>query len=48
MIRAGYDETLAIDLCNLRYVLQGADPTAATGGDYNQTPWRIGVLTQIQ
>lgn len=46
MIRAGYDETLAIDPCNMRYVYQGADPTADTGGDYNKIPWNIGLLTQ--
>ncbi len=46
MIRAGYDETLAIEPCNMRYLFQGADPTADTGGDYNKIPWRIGLLTQ--
>jgi endo-1,4-beta-xylanase len=46
-IRAGYDEMLAIEPCELRYVFQGADPTANTGGDYNRTPWRLGLLTQI-
>jgi len=45
-IRAGYDETLAIEPCNLRYLFQGDDPTANTGGDYNKIPWRIGLLTQ--
>jgi endo-1,4-beta-xylanase len=45
-IRAGYDETLTIDPCGLRYVFQGADPTANNGGDYNKIPWRIGLLTQ--
>jgi hypothetical protein len=48
MIRAGYDETLAIDPCNMRYLFQGADPTANNGGDYNKIPWRIGLLTQTQ
>jgi endo-1,4-beta-xylanase len=46
-IRAGYDETLAIDPCGLRYAFQGADPTANNGGDYNKIPWRIGLLTQV-
>jgi endo-1,4-beta-xylanase len=46
MIRAGYDETLAIEPCNLRYLFQGADPTAETGGDYNKIPWHLGLLTQ--
>jgi endo-1,4-beta-xylanase len=45
-IRAGYDETLAIEPCRLRYVFQGADPTADNGGDYNKIPWRLGLLTQ--
>jgi len=48
MIRAGYDETLAIEPCNLRYLFQGDDPTAVTGGDYNKIPWQIGLLTQTQ
>jgi endo-1,4-beta-xylanase len=48
MIRAGYDETLAIDPCHLRFVFQGADPEAETGGDYNKIPWQIGVLTQVE
>ncbi len=48
MVRAGYDETLAVDPCNLRYVFQGADPEAETGGDYNKIPWRIGLLSQVQ
>ena len=46
-IRAGYDETLALDPCHLRYVFQGADPNANTGGDYNKIPWQLGVLTQV-
>ena len=43
----GYDETLALDPCHLRYVFQGADPNANTGGDYNEIPWQLGVLTQV-
>jgi len=46
-IRAGYDETLTLDPCHLRYVFQGADPNANTGGDYNKIPWQLGVLTQV-
>jgi endo-1,4-beta-xylanase len=46
-IRAGYDETVALDPCQLRYVFQGADPNANTGGDYNKIPWQLGVSTQI-
>jgi endo-1,4-beta-xylanase len=46
-IRAGHDETLALDPCHLRYLYQGADPTANTGGDYNKIPWQLGLLTQV-
>jgi len=46
MIRAGYDQTLAADPCNLRYLFQGADPNADNGGDYNKIPWRLGLLTE--
>jgi endo-1,4-beta-xylanase len=46
-IRAGHDETLTVEPCNLRYLYQGADPNAPTGGDYNKIPWRLGLLTQV-
>ena len=46
-IRAGYDETLTVEPCGLRYVFQGADPTADNGGDYNKIPWRLGLLTEV-
>ena len=48
MIRAGHDETLEVEPCNLRYLFQGADPTAETGGDYNKIPWHLGLLTQTE
>jgi endo-1,4-beta-xylanase len=44
MIRAGVDQTLTINPCNIRYVYQGMNPSA--GGDYNSLPWRLGLLTQ--
>jgi endo-1,4-beta-xylanase len=48
MIRAGYDETLAIDASKpgttLQYLYQGFDPSAPTK-DYNAIPWRLGLLT---
>ena len=46
MVRAGHDETLAVEPCSMRYVFQGADPMAETGGDYNKIPWQLGLLTQ--
>jgi endo-1,4-beta-xylanase len=44
MIRAGYDETMAVDGKNLQYLYQGFDPSASTS-DYNAIPWRLGLLT---
>jgi endo-1,4-beta-xylanase len=45
-IRAGHDEKLELEACNLRYLFQGTDPLAPTGGDYNKIPWHLGLLTQ--
>ena len=42
MIRAGYDETLTIDACNLQYLYQGADPSS--NATYNRLPYRLGLL----
>ncbi len=46
MVRAGHDETLSVEPCNLQYLFQGTDPAAPTGGDYNKIPWHLGLLTQ--
>jgi hypothetical protein len=48
MVRAGYDQTLAIEPCNIRYLFQGANPMADIGGDYNKIPWQLGLLTQTE
>ncbi|HEY8974939.1 MAG TPA: non-reducing end alpha-L-arabinofuranosidase family hydrolase, partial [Burkholderiaceae bacterium] len=44
MIRAGYDETLAIDACNMQYLYQGVDPTSTAA--YDHLPYRLGLLRQ--
>lgn len=48
MVRSGYDQTLTAEACGLRYLYQGADPTADNMGDYNKIPWHIGLLTQTE
>jgi endo-1,4-beta-xylanase len=44
MIRAGYDETMAIDGAKLQYLYQGFPPSK-NASDYNSIPWRLGLLT---
>ncbi|GLW73782.1 alpha-N-arabinofuranosidase [Kitasatospora phosalacinea] len=44
MVRAGNDQSLTVNPCNLQYVYQGLDPAAT--GDYLQLPYRMGLLTQ--
>jgi hypothetical protein len=43
MIRAGHDETMAIDGVGLRYPYQGLAPPAKTSN--NAIPWQLGLLT---
>ncbi|MBO3732057.1 cellulose binding domain-containing protein [Glycomyces sp. NEAU-S30] len=44
LIRNGVDQRLEVDLCDMQYLYQGRDPNS--GGDYNNLPWRLGLLTQ--
>ncbi|KAF6743390.1 glycosyl hydrolase family 62-domain-containing protein [Ephemerocybe angulata] len=44
MLRSGYDQTLTISSCNIRYLYQGLSPTAT--GDYGNLPYRLALLTQ--
>jgi hypothetical protein len=46
VIRAGYDQSLTIDPCDLRFLYQGFDPAVDTS-DYNAIPRRIGLLTRV-
>ena len=44
MLRDGYDQTLTVDPCNLRFLYQGLDP-AKSGVAYALLPWQLGLLT---
>ena len=44
LLRTGYDETLTVDLTNLRFLFQGCSSPDREGKNYGQFPWRLGLL----
>ena len=44
MIRAGYDEKMELDTCNMRFIYQGVN-LSGFNGVYNARPYKLGLLT---
>jgi len=44
IVRAGYDETLAINPCNMQYLFQGRNPYSTASAAL--LPWKLGLLTK--
>ncbi len=44
MVRAGWDETMELDACNMQFLYQGVD-LEGYKGEYNARPYKLGVLT---
>ncbi|MHC4533886.1 MAG: non-reducing end alpha-L-arabinofuranosidase family hydrolase [Planctomycetota bacterium] len=47
LIRDGFDQTLTVDPCNLRFIFQGMWDKNKSGRGYGQFQWRIGMLTPV-
>jgi endo-1,4-beta-xylanase len=44
LIRTGYDETMAVDNCNMRYLYAGHDPFTTVSTEL--LPWKLGLLVR--
>ncbi len=44
MVRAGWDETMELDACNMQFLYQGVDVSKHTGA-YDARPYKLGLLT---
>ncbi|MGQ9698772.1 MAG: non-reducing end alpha-L-arabinofuranosidase family hydrolase, partial [Armatimonadota bacterium] len=48
LIRNGCDETLTVDLRNLRFLVQAVLEERKAGKTYGEIPWRLGLLTPME
>lgn len=48
MIRTNYDQASTINPCTMRFLYQGDDPNANTGGGHSGILWCIGLVTQTK
>jgi len=46
MIRDGFDEKMVLDTCDMQFLYQGVDLSRWNGTDYNERPYRLGLLRQ--
>jgi len=47
LIRDSFDQTLAVDPNNLRFLFQGVSDQDMAGKKYGEIPWRLGMLTAV-